>query len=259
MARGSASPLLIAVKDGVAHLRLNRPDKRNAINDALIAAIDAFFTDPPATAKVAILEGEGAHFCAGLDLAEHKARTPIAVVHHSASWHDAFRKIQFGRLPTVALLKGAVIGGGLELALACHVRVAEESAFFQMPEGKRGIFVGGGASVRVARVIGADRMAEMMLTGRKLDATEGVRLGLAHYLATQDGGMAQALALARDIKDNAPVTNFLILNALARIADMPAEAGLFTESLAAAIAQTAPEAQKGLEAFLTRKTPGRKK
>jgi enoyl-CoA hydratase/carnithine racemase len=257
MARASNAPLLISVTDGVAHLRLNRPDKRNAINDALIAAIDGFFADPPAAAKVAILAGEGAHFCAGLDLAEHKARTPIEVVHHSASWHAAFRKIQFGRLPTVALLKGAVIGGGLELALACHVRVADDSAFFQMPEGKRGIFVGGGASVRVARVIGADRMAEMMLTGRKLDAAEGVRLGLAHYLVKAEAGDSRVRELAREIKGNAPVTNFLILNALARIADMPAESGLFTESLAAAIAQTAPEAKKGLEAFLSRKKPRR--
>lgn len=250
-----ASPKLlsVAVEDGVARLRLERPDKRNAINDALIAAIDGFFANPPAEAKVAILEGAGEHFCAGLDLAEHKARTPIEVVHHSASWHAAFRRIQFGRLPVVALLKGAVIGGGLELALACHVRVAEASAFFQMPEGKRGIFVGGGASVRVARVIGADRMAEMMLTGRKLDAAEATRLGLAHYHVAAGKGEAQATTLARDIAGNAPVTNFLILQALARIADMPAESGLFTESLAAAIAQSAPEAQAGLEAFLARK------
>jgi enoyl-CoA hydratase/carnithine racemase len=107
--------------------------------------------------------------------------------------------------------------------------------------------------VRVARIIGADRMAEMMLTGRKLDAAEGVRLGLAHYLDKDGAGAAHAQALAREIKGNAPVTNFLILQALARIADMPAEGGLLAESLAAAIAQTAPEAQAGLEAFLTRK------
>jgi (methylthio)acryloyl-CoA hydratase len=253
MARASDSPLLVSVKDGVAHLTLNRPDKRNAVNDALIAALDDFFAKPPAAAKVAILEGAGAHFCAGLDLAEHKARTAIEVVHHSQSWHACFRKIQFGRLPAVALLKGAVIGGGLELALACHVRVAEDTAFFQMPEGKRGIFVGGGASVRVARIIGADRMAEMMLTGRRLDAAEGVRLGLAHYLVKDGAGAARVQELAGEIKGNAPVTNFLILQALARIADMPAESGLFAESLAAAIAQTAPEAQAGLEAFLSRK------
>jgi (methylthio)acryloyl-CoA hydratase len=250
----ASPPLLsVAIQDGIARLRLERPDKRNAINDALIAAIDGFFANPPAEAKVATLEGAGEHFCAGLDLAEHKARTPVEVMAHSASWHNAFRKIQFGRLPVVALLKGAVIGGGLELALACHVRVVEAGAFFQMPEGKRGIFVGGGASVRAARVLGADRMAEMMLTGRKIDAAEGTRLGLAHYLVEVGQGEARVRELARDIAGNAPVTNFLIIHALARIADMPAESGLFTESLAAAIAQSAPEAQAGLEAFLSRK------
>ncbi|MBI3452748.1 MAG: crotonase/enoyl-CoA hydratase family protein [Rhodospirillales bacterium] len=199
------------------------------------------------------------------DLAEHKARTPIDVAHHSGAWHAAFRAIQFGRLPAIAVLRGAVIGGGLELAMACHVRVAEPGAFYQLPEGRRGIFVGGGASVRVARVIGADRMTEMMLTGRRFDAAEGQRLGLSHYLVGAGEGDRRARELARDIAGNAPVSNWLILRALAEIADMPASAGYFAESLSAAVAQSAPEAQAGLAAFLARnrrparaKKPGRK-
>ena len=88
-------------------------------------------------------------------------------------WHRAFERIERGRLPVVAVLKGAVIGGGLELASATHLRVAEPSAFYALPEGQHGLFVGGGGSVRVPRLIGAHRMADMMLTGRVLDAEEG--------------------------------------------------------------------------------------
>ena len=87
-------------------------------------------------------------------------------------------KIQFSGLPVVSAMFGAVIGGGLELATATHVRIAEPSVIFQLPEGRRGIYVGGGASVRVGRILGADRMIEMMLTGRKYNADEGLRLGL---------------------------------------------------------------------------------
>lgn len=253
MPRTDATLLSIELDGDIAWLRLDRSEKRNAINDALLAAIDAAFAAPPAAAKVAVIEGAGDHFSAGLDLSEHKERSAFAVVGHSAAWHRAFERIQFGRIPAIAILRGAVIGGGLELALACHIRIAERSAFYQMPEGRRGIFVGGGASVRAARIIGADRMTELMLTGRRLDAEEGQRLGFSHYLVDGGAGRAKALEIARQVAGNAPVSNFLILNALARIADMPASSGLFTESLAAAIAQTAPEARQGLEAFLARK------
>ena len=95
-------------------------------------------------------------------------------------WHRAFHEIEFGRVPVVAALKGAVIGGGLELALSAHLRVAESSAFYALPEGQRGIFVGGGASVRLPRLIGVSRMRDMMLTGRVHDAESGERLGLSH-------------------------------------------------------------------------------
>ena len=93
-------------------------------------------------------------------------------------WHRAFERMERGRLPVVAVLKGAVIGGGLELASATHIRVAEPSAFYALPEGQHGLFVGGGGSVRVPRLIGAHRMADMMLTGRVLDAA-----GRAHARA----------------------------------------------------------------------------
>jgi hypothetical protein len=121
-----------------------------------------------------ILAGEGKHFCAGLDLSEHQHRDAFGTMLHSQSWHRIFGPIHpDGGIPVIAALQGAVIGGGLELATAAHIRVAEPSTIYQLPEGRHGIYVGGGASVRVAKIIGAGRMCEMMLTGRILDCRRG--------------------------------------------------------------------------------------
>jgi (methylthio)acryloyl-CoA hydratase len=172
--------LRIDVADGVATVRLARPERRNALSEPLVEALGAFFADPPESVRAALLLGDGDHFCAGLDLGEHHERTPFQVMENSQIWHRAFTHVEHGRVPVVSALHGAVVGGGLELALSSHVRVADDSAFYALPEGRLGIFVGGGGSVRIARVLGADRMREMMLTGRRLPADEGQRLGLSH-------------------------------------------------------------------------------
>jgi enoyl-CoA hydratase/carnithine racemase len=237
----------------IAVLCLNRPDKRNAISDGLLADLETFFADPPAGAAAVVIHGAGDHFCAGLDLAEHQERDAHQVMLHSQRWHRAFERIQFGDLPVLAALHGGVIGGGLELATAAHVRVAEPSTFYSLPEGRRGIFVGGGASVRVARIVGPDRMCEMMLTGRQYAAEEGQRLGLSHYLVGPGEALAKAKALAASIIRNAPLSNYMMLNAIARIHDMSRNDGLFTESLATALTQTSADAAAGLRAFLEKR------
>ena len=202
-----------------------------------------------------ILHGLGGHFCAGLDLSEHVARSAEAGIYHSRNWHRVLDMIQFGGVITVSALTGAVIGGGLELAAATHVRIAEPSVVFQLPEGRRGIFVGGGATVRVGRILGPDRMVEMMLTGRTYGAEDGVRLGLAHYAVEADEALPQARELAERIASNAPLSNYFMVNAVPRIAEMPRDEGLFTESLAAALVQTTPDAEEGLRAFLEKRPP----
>ena len=237
------------LREDTALLQINRPEKRNAINDELIESLATFFRAPPKEAKVVVLYGAGDNFCAGLDLLEHKEKNPFEVVHHSQGWHRCFELIQFGGLPVVAALKGAVIGGGLEIAMATHVRICEPSTFFELPEGKRGIFVGGGASVRVARTIGAGRMVEMMLTGRRYNAEDGVRLGLGHYLVDEDEGLSKALELAAMIAKNAPISNYAMLTAISRIENMSMTEGLYTESLMAALAQTSDEAKTRITAF----------
>jgi len=237
----------------IAILSINRPDKRNAVNDGLIEDFHQFFSKPPSEAKVVVVRGNGSHFSAGLDLAEHKERSALEMMRHSQFWHTTCNLMEFGGLPIVVVMHGAVIGGGMELAMTAHVRIAESSAFYELPEGRRGIFVGGGASVRLGNIIGADRTREMMLTGRRYNATEGQELGFSHYLVGDGEGMERALELARTVAGNAPASNYMMLNALSRIENMNSQEGFFTESLAAALTQTSEHAREGMKAFLEKR------
>lgn len=251
----SPDTLTIEQDGPIATLTMNRPDKRNAMNDTLLAALDGFFSAPPKDVRVVILTGTAGHYCSGLDLSEHVSRSAEETLHHSRNWHRVMDTIQYGGLPVVSAMFGAVIGGGLELATATHVRIAEPSTIFQLPEGRRGIFVGGGATVRVGRILGADRMTEMMLTGRKYSAADGLSLGLAHYAVGEGEAIGLARELAGKIARNAPLSNYLMLNGIARIDDMSRQDGLFMESMSAAISQTTPDAQEGLKAFLEKRAP----
>ena len=150
---------------------------------------------------------------------------------------------------------GAVIGGGLEMAASTHVRIAEEGTIFQLPEGMRGIFVGGGATVRIGRILGADRMGEMMLTGRKYNADQGLDLGLTHYSVGKGEALPLARKLATGIAKNASLSNYMMIQAISRISDMSRADGLFTESLCAAVSQTSADAAEGLNAFLEKRKP----
>ena len=242
--------LHVEQRDTIVHIRLNRPAKRNAISDGLVAQLQTAFINLPEATRVVVLSGEGDHFCAGLDLSELGERSVAEGIVHSRSWHAAFEQIQSGRVPVIAVLHGAVVGGGLELASAAHIRVAEASTFYALPEGQRGLFVGGGGSARVPRLIGAARMADMMLTGRVYDAAEGLRIGLSQYTVEDGQGLEKALALAEKVAANAPLSNFAVVHALPRIADMSHADGLFTESLMAAIAQGDDAAKGRMRAFL---------
>lgn len=249
----SASPdalVLTEQRGPVLIMTLNRPDKRNALNDAVVQALGTEFMALADDIKSVVLAANGEHFSAGLDLSELKERNVGEGIRHSMGWTRIFEFIQFGKVPVVSALKGAVIGGGLELALATHVRVAETNAFYALPEGQRGIYVGGGASVRLPRVIGVDRMMDMMLTGRTYGAAEGMTLGLSQYVVEPGQGLAKAIALAERIAENAGMTNFAVIQALPRIAEVDRHSGFFMELMMAGVAQAEPEAKTRLRAFL---------
>ncbi|CAI8185377.1 MAG: Methylthioacryloyl-CoA hydratase [Marinobacterium sp. xm-d-530] len=241
------------VEDGIGHLHLNRPEKKNAINDELCLEIEQVFITMPEDVRVVIFSGAGPEFCSGLDLAEHKARQGLDVVKHSNMWHRTFGHIQNSGLPVIAAMQGAVIGGGLELATCAHVRVSEKGTYYRLPEGRHGIFVGGGASRNVARVIGAGRMTEMMLTGRDVDSEEGYRLGLSHYVVENGQSLEKAKELAAHIATNSPYSNWAMTTGLRHIDSMSHDDGMYTESLLCGITQTHPDVVARLEKFLNRK------
>ena len=236
-----------------ALIGLNRPSKRNSINDVLIGELRLAVERAGREAQVGIIYGHGEHFSAGLDLAEHLERTPMQGLANSQLWHGAFNAIERGAIPFIAAMRGAVIGGGLELAASVHIRIADRTAFFALPEGQRGIFVGGGGSVRVARLISAARMTDMMLTGRTLSAEVAERVNLIHYLCDGDLVLDEARKIAAKIASNSRLSNYAITNALSRIQDLSHDDGLFFESLMAAFTQTSDEAVSRLKAFLEKR------
>ena len=259
---GNASPakadhaalLRIGKTGAVLSVGLNRPAKRNALNDGIIHAIGDCFAHLPDDIGAVVIHGIGDHFSSGLDLSELTEHDATGGLLHSQMWHRVFDLIQYCRVPVIAALKGAVIGGGLELACAAHIRVAEPSAYFALPEGSRGIFVGGGGSVRLPRLIGVARMTDMMLTGRVYSATEGSAYGFAQYLTEPGGGLPKAMELAERIAANAPLTNFAVLQALPMIAEANPQTGLLMESLMATVAQSDKEAKRRIREFLEHKT-----
>ena len=198
-----------------------------------------------------MLDADGDHFSAGLDLSELTERDAFGGSGAFPDVAPGVRPDRDGTLPVISVLKGAVVGGGLELASATHIRVAETSTFYALPEGQHGLFVGGGGSVRIPRLIGAHRMTDMMLTGRVLrPPRRGTPSGLSHYLAGAGEGLGRRWSWPARSPANSPVTNFAVLQALPRIAQASPREGYLMESLMAAVAQGSDEAKHRMRAFL---------
>lgn len=235
-----------------ALIGLNRPEKCNCINEGLRKTLAALILRANQEAKCGIIFGHGKHFCSGLDLAEAMQwinADSDARLSRRGLWHPMLDSMARGSIPFIAALKGATVGGGLEIASAAHLRVADESTFFALPEGQRGIFVGGGGSVRIQRLIGYARMADLMLTGRVLTAAEGERFGLCQYVTPNGESLGRAKSLARRIAKNAPLTNWAVSSCLNRVNDMSHDDGLFMETLISQAVRS-QRSHDGLKDFL---------
>jgi enoyl-CoA hydratase/carnithine racemase len=233
--------------DGVWVVTLSRPAKRNALDAATIEELVRLFSGAQvAGARAIVLAAAGDHFCAGLDLVEHHRadRTPAEFWQICLRWHEAFNKMEYGGVPVIAALKGAVVGGGLELASAAHIRVADATTYFALPEGQRGLFTGGGATIRVADLIGKSRLVDMMLTGRVYKGQEAVDLGLAQYL-TDGSSLEQALAL----------TNFAICSGVSHMQNMSSLDAAYAEACIAGVVNTQAAARERLAAFADKSGP----
>lgn len=235
---------------GIATVTLDRPAKRNALDLATIdELVDIFATLPRAGVKAAILQANGDHFSAGLDLVEHhrENRSASDFMHVCLRWHEAFNKMEYGGVPIIAVLKGAVVGGGLELASAAHIRIAAPDTYFGLPEGQRGLFTGGGATIRVADLIGKARMIDMMLSGRLYRGQEAVDVGLCQYLVEDAAGKAREIA--ENAAANPPLSNFAICSAISHMQNMSALDASYAEAVVAGVVNTQDAAKARLEAF----------
>jgi (methylthio)acryloyl-CoA hydratase len=222
--------------DGIAEIGLNRPDKRNALSQELLDSLADAAERAASEARVAILHGTGPNFCAGLDLAETLSWVSDPAARHrhiraSERSRRRFDEIARSPIPFIAAINGACVGGGFELAAACHLRVADTTAFFALPEGQRGIYIGGGGSVRISRLAGVSLMTDMMLTGRVLTAEDGERFGIVTYLADRGGALEKARELAKQIGENEEAVNWAVVSALPRLRDLSYDDGLFAEAL----------------------------
>jgi (methylthio)acryloyl-CoA hydratase len=248
----------IEIDGEIAIVTLDRAAKRNALDTAFVEEIYTLFHAIEGSAiRAVVVAAEGEHFCAGLDLVEHhrESRSASDFMYICRRWHAAFERIQHCGVPVIGALKGAVVGGGLELASAFHIRVADETTYFALPEGQRGIFTGGGATVRVARMVGEARMVDMMLTGRVYSGDEAVSVGLCQYLVDREACLPKAIEIAKRAAENPPLSNFAITSAIARIGNMPATDAFFAEAFIAGITNTQEASKERLEAFSNKTAP----
>lgn len=232
---------------------LDRADKRNALSVAFVEEIvELFDWVRRSDAGAVVIRANGPTFCAGLDLVEHhmEDRSATDFMHICRRWHAAFDAIEHCGKPVIGALNGAVVGGGLELASAFHIRVAGPDTYFALPEGQRGIFTGGGATVRVARLVGEARMVDMMLTGRTYAGDEAVAVGLCQYFV--EDSLAKALEIAAKAASNPPLSNFAITSGINHINNMPAADAYFAEAFIAGVTNTQPASRDRLASFMNK-------
>jgi (methylthio)acryloyl-CoA hydratase len=255
MTDASTTCLTYELDGKIALIGLNRPDKRNAINDAMVTQLSEAVSRAAEEAHCGVIFGHGSNFSSGLDLGEAlaKAQGPRPLKRLRHNWHTVFDQIARGPIPWVGALHGAVLGGGLELAASTHIRVADSETFFGLPEAQRGIFVGGGGTVRVQRILGNTVMTDMMLTGRLLTAIEGERVGIVRYVEPTGQSLQKARELAHKISQNTLDTNWKIVNVLPRVNDLSHDDGLFMEYLNSNMMRS-PEVAERLKEFVDGKS-----
>jgi E-phenylitaconyl-CoA hydratase len=253
------SNIEITREAGVACLTLNRPDKRNAIDDATRDALTKAFAgfEDDIAVRVVILTGAGTAFCAGVDLttqgnvAVHSSIAASAIVTRPrlTAALDNFNK------PVIAALNGVAVGGGLEMALACDIRIASTGARFGLTEAKIGSLPGSGGTQRLVSTVGRSVAAQMLFTGELITAEQALAVGLVSELHAPEALMGRAFALAKIIAENAPLSLFAIKKALRSATDMPLAVGLELErSLYGALAMT-QDREEGRKAFREKRKP----
>jgi enoyl-CoA hydratase len=263
------SNLTLDVQDRVAVLSINRPDKLNALNEQTIRELGEAFAEITARDDVGgvILTGVGEKaFVAGADIAELARMGPVDGVLVSRLGQEVFRRIELSRKPVIAAVNGFALGGGCELALACHLRIAGENAHFGLPEVKLGIIPGYGGTLRLPRIVGTGRALELMLTAQFIKADEAYRIGLVNKLvrkpvaeegqeapSAKDALMAEARAMMQAILGNGPIAVGLAIECATRGMEMSVDDGLALESNLFGLLAATDDMREGMQAFLEKR------
>jgi enoyl-CoA hydratase len=249
--------LKLESSDGIATLTVNRPDKLNALNVDTVRELESAFRALRADADVRgiIVTGAGEKaFVAGADIAELARMGPIDGVRISRVGQDAFRELERMPKPVLAAVNGFALGGGLELALACHMRIASSKARFGLPEVKLGIIPGYGGTIRLPRLVGRGRALELILTGEMIDAAEAYRIGLVNRVEAPDALLGAATALLRKIIANGPVALALAIESVDHAATATSEAAQTLESNLFGLLAATDDMREGMAAFLEKRT-----
>jgi enoyl-CoA hydratase len=250
--------LLYHLADGLARITINRPDKLNALNAAVIAELDRAIAEierDPAVRGV-VLTGAGPKaFVAGADIAEIAAQGPIEGKGRALEGQRVFRRLERCGKPVVAAVNGFALGGGCELAMACHLRVAAEGARFGQPEVKLGIGPGYGGTVRLPRLVGRGRALELLLTGQMIDAQEAFRIGLVNRVVPADRLLGESEQLLHTILENGPLAVRACLEAVDAGLDVGLEEALLLEANLFGVLSGTADMKEGTAAFLAKRKP----
>jgi enoyl-CoA hydratase len=250
------STLLLDIRDGIATITINRPDKLNALNASVIrelgeaaAAVEA---DP--AVRGVILTGAGPKaFVAGADISELASQTPLEGKARSLAGQAVFRRFEAMRKPVVAAINGFCLGGGCELAMACHIRIASETARFGQPEVKLGIGPGYGATVRLPRLVGRGRAIQLLLTGEMIDAQEAWRIGLVNRVVPAAALGTEAETMLGTILDQGPLAVAAVLEAVDAGYEMPTPEALLLEANHFGLLSSTSDMREGMAAFLEKR------
>ena len=249
--------LTLEAENRIATLTVNRPDKLNALNDATIGELGRAIDEVRIRDDIAglIVTGAGRAFVAGADISELQSQTPTIAKARSRGGQEVFRRFETSPKPVIAAVNGFALGGGCELALACHIRIASDKAKFGLPEVKLGTCPGFGGTQRLSRLVGKGRAIELITTAEMIDAAEAYRLGIANKVVAPEALMTTSLEMMSKILANGPLAVALTIEAVDRGLEMSLEEGLILESNHFGLLAATEDMNEGMSAFLEKRTP----
>jgi len=249
--------LTLAVENRIATLTVNRPDKLNALNDATIAELGKAIDEIRTRDDIAgvIVTGAGRAFVAGADISELSSQTPTIAKARARAGQEVFRRFETSPKPVIAAVNGFALGGGCELALACHIRIASDKAKFGQPEVKLGTCPGYGGTQRLSRLIGKGRAIQLITTAEMIDAHEAYRLGLVNRVVAPEQLMHTVMEMMNAILANGPLAVALCIEAIDRGLEMSLEEGLVLEANHFGLLAASDDMTEGMAAFLEKRAP----